>query len=87
MAEFESTDESKALRDYLLSLSLDQIKELQVTMYIGRGDYDAENWVDACEDLPMSDNKEVEIEQLLEKSPLADYLMDGFELLNSKGVI
>lgn len=86
-AAFEETNEAKALNDYLLGLSLEQIKELQVMMYIGRGDYEARDWLQACDDIPMTDNKDVEIEQLLEKTPLADYLMDGFEMLNSKRIV
>jgi hypothetical protein len=85
--DLDQTPEAKALTTYLEALSLDQIKELQVLMYTGRGDYDAREWRRACGELPMSGNKEVEIEQLIEKTPLAEYLMDGFDQINLARII
>jgi hypothetical protein len=56
-------------------------------MYVGRGDYEATDWDGACEDIPMSEDKEGEIDQLLGKACLNDYLADGFESMNSARIL
>lgn len=88
-----SSDEDEAaeapLRDFLDSLDFETVKTIQCIMYLGRdrdydhGDapneilkkqrayFDAVGWTD----------KEIEINQIVEKAPLYRYLSRGFEIL------
>jgi hypothetical protein len=86
-AQLENTSEAKELYKFLSGFSLQQLKELQVMMYVGRGDYEAAQWEQACGHIHMTENKELEIGQLVEKTCLNDYLADGFERLNTARII
>lgn len=93
---FEATPEGKKIEaleieldDYLQSLTFDDVKMLQIVMYLGRDqDYDEslpphliyKNEVDYFERNGWVD-KEVEIKQMTEKLPLAEYLKSGLDIL------
>lgn len=80
----------KALNDYLMNLSFEEIKDLQTLMYLGR-DYDVdENKIPASQyfqelrkdfDTRWKTQK-IEVNQMTEKLPLGDYLTTGLKLLN-----
>lgn len=93
---FEATAEGQKINafaieldDYLQSLDFDEVKMLQTIMYLGRDkDYDKslpphliyENEFNYFEKNGWV-NKEVEINQMTEKIPLADYLKSGLDIL------
>lgn len=93
---FEATAEGQKINalaieldDYLQSLDFDEVKMLQTVMYLGRDqDYDKslpphliyENEFDYFEKDGWV-SKEVEINQMTEKMPLADYLKSGLDIL------
>jgi|SRR5699024_519354 len=96
MLAFEATPEGEKIKalaldldNYLQSLNYDDVKMLQTVMYLGRDQdydkslpphliykkefdhFDKSGWV----------SKEVEINQMTEKVPLADYLKSGLAIL------
>jgi hypothetical protein len=79
-----------ALNDYMVKLSFDDVKMLQTVMYLGRDrDYDKsqtpiEIFNDYLNYLGKNgwNTKEIEINQMTEKAPLADYIRSGLEILN-----
>lgn len=76
LAEDKKDLTSDELKDAINQLEPDQQKELIALMFVGRGDYDKDQWVDA---LKEADNV-VPGERanfLLEKTMLADYLEEG----------
>ncbi|WP_252502693.1 DUF3775 domain-containing protein [Sporosarcina sp. Marseille-Q4943] len=96
MLAFEATSEGRKINElaieldnYLQSLNYDDIKMLQTVMYLGRDqDYDGslhphliyKNEFDYFEKHGWV-SKEVEINQMTEKLPLADYLKSGLDIL------
>lgn len=82
-------DSEEKLLDYLTSLDFEAIKELQVLMYIGRdkpykeisdgmqrfneyfSEFNANGWKDQT----------IEINTLVEKNPLPEYLLEGKKIL------
>lgn len=96
MRAFESTPEGQRINalaiklvNYLQSLDYDDIKMLQTVMYLGRDqDYDKsltphfiyQNEFDYFKKHGWV-SKEVEINQMTEKLPLADYLKSGLDIL------
>jgi hypothetical protein len=74
----EETD----LRDFLNSLPHDQVYQLALIMYLGRGDFDTNDLPANYEALKttFSDPKHA-ASQMMEKAPLADYLEDGIREL------
>ena len=84
---FRWSDVAKALFAYMYSLDYENIKVLQTIMYIGRGDFDPEDG-DDFEDYydfarkhfdaqGWQKDKAIEVRQMFEKLPLAEYLSDG----------
>jgi len=77
----------RALEAYLNALSFDDIKDLQTIMYLGRGDGCEEGSGEyQFQDLRAEfdrrwNTKEIEINQMSEKSPLGEYLIKGKEIL------
>lgn len=80
-----------SLKNYMNSLTFEDIKMLQVVMYLGRErDYDKtlstplEIYNDYFKYIGGNGwhSKEIEINQMREKMPLADYLKSGLEILN-----
>lgn len=78
-----------ALNNYMGSLNFDDVKMLQTIMYLGRDcDYDkTQSPLDIYNDhfgyIGGSGwkTKDIEINQMTEKLPLADYLRSGLEIL------
>jgi len=61
-------------------LEPDQLLELVALMWLGRGDYDAEQWDEACS--AAQDRKTQRTAEYLISTPLvADYLEEGLDLL------
>jgi hypothetical protein len=94
--EFEKTPAGQkirqaelALEQYMTNLSFDDVKMLQTVMYLGRDrDYDQSLsshaiYSDYLQYLGINgwNSKEIEINQMTEKVPLADYLRNGLEIL------
>jgi hypothetical protein len=74
--------EEKELRAFLASLSTEMIYQLLLIMYLGRGDLDAGDLARFYDDLKgMFGNPGYAASQMLDKAPLADYLLDGLEEL------
>lgn len=74
--------EEKELRDFLSTLSEDMIYQLLLIMYLGREDFGPENLGVYYEDLKGSfGDAEHAALQMMDKAPLADYLLDGLEKL------
>lgn len=82
-------EKERLLDDYLMSLPFEDVKMIQTVMYLGRdkdynsshtprqiyedyfGTFDAQGWSD----------KGMEVNQMTDKSPLADYIRDGLAIL------
>lgn len=86
------SNEKKALDDYFNSLDFEIIKILQCIMYLGRDeDYDSSDIPQAIyekqrqyfDDTIGWNTKEIEINQITEKSPvLYNYFINGFKILD-----
>lgn len=80
-----------SLKNYMDSLTFEDIKMLQVVMYLGR-DRDHDKTLSTPLEIYNDyfkyfdgmgwHSKEIEINQVIEKAPLADYLKSGLEILN-----
>lgn len=82
-------EKDKALTEYLDKLDFEQIKILQTIMYLGRDqDYDSNDTPEQIykKQREYFDNlgwneKWMEVEKILEKAPLDQYLKKGLEIL------
>lgn len=82
----------KELFDFLNTLDYEVVKALQVIMYIGRdsfceeedGTYDYEKSRDYFDKQGWNSDKSIEVNQMVEKVHLAEYLKNGFRKLNIK---
>lgn len=73
------------LERFIGSLPFDQVKDLQAIMYLGRGDYDTFN--EARGDLERFGwgDKQVEVKQIAEKSPILEtYLNNGLSRMRKR---
>lgn len=73
------------LERFIGSLPFDQVKDLQAIMYLGRGDYDTFN--EARGDLERFGwgDKQVEVNQIAEKSPILEtYLNNGLSRMRKR---
>lgn len=78
------------LLSYLESLSFEDIKDLQTVMYLGRDeDYSEEETYEErfqnfrkYLDSRGWNSKKIEIRQISQKTPLDEYLLNGFKILN-----
>jgi hypothetical protein len=68
------------LRDAIDGLNLDEREELLALMWLGRGDYGAENWEEALRDARQT-RTESETDYLLGTPLLADFLEEGLSAL------
>jgi Protein of unknown function (DUF3775) len=68
------------LRDAIDGLNLDEREELLALMWLGRGDYSAENWKEALRDARQT-RTESETDYLLGTPLLADFLEEGLSAL------
>ncbi len=70
--------EQRELRDFLGSLPSETIQQLILLMYLGRGDFGADDLPGSYEALKQTFGKsEWAASQMMEKAPLAQYLSDG----------
>ncbi|HWG43256.1 MAG TPA: DUF3775 domain-containing protein [Gemmataceae bacterium] len=77
-----SPPEEKELRDFLLTLSQEMLYQLILIMYLGRGDYGTDDLAGYYEALKGTfGDLEHTASQMMDKAPLADYLLDGLEEL------
>lgn len=83
VGEIESPPEQeKKLIEFLSSLPSDTIYQLISIMYLGRGDFEADELAEHYEVLKNTiDEPEFAISQMIDKAPLGDYLADGLEEL------
>lgn len=89
LKDLEYSGKEKELVELLESLDFESVKIIQTIMYIGRDRYYNES--DEYElryskyreslDLNGWNDKDIEIDQIVEKLPLDEYLKDGFEIL------
>lgn len=91
LEDLEECEEERNLRIYIESLDYETIKTLQVIMYLGRDmDYDREDTPDLIlhkqrkhfDSLGWNKDKDIEVNQMVEKIPLGEYLRNGLEILN-----
>lgn len=88
----EYCNKDKQLDNYLNSLEFEHIKILQTIMYLGRDqDYDSNLIPEEiykeqrkCMDSLGWEEKHIEVNQMLKKLPLAEYLKKGCNILNIK---
>jgi hypothetical protein len=74
--------EEKELRDFLSALSDETIYQLILIMYLGRGDFGTDDLAGYYESLKGTlGDPEHAASQMMDKAPLADYLVDGLEEL------
>ncbi len=88
--DFEMGEKERELFDFLNSLDYEVVKTLQVIMYIGRdsscmekdGTYNYEETRKYFDKRGWNSKKSIEVNQMVEKFRLAEYLKKGFEKLN-----
>ena len=74
--------EEKELRDFLSTLSDEMIYQLILIMYLGRGDFGTDELAEYYEASKGTfGDSEHAASQMMDKAPLADYLLDGLEEL------
>jgi hypothetical protein len=74
--------EEKELRDFLASLPEEKVYQLILIMYLGRGDFATKHLAEYYETLKGTfGDSEQAASQMMDKAPLADYLLDGLEEL------
>lgn len=78
--------ERRKLSEYLESFDDDTVLTIQAIMYLGRdGDYSNESEVEAIISAKKKElgfaTKEIEVDQMVSKAPLSDYLKAGLKLL------
>jgi hypothetical protein len=74
--------QEKDLRDFLSTLSDEMIYQLILIMYLGRGDFGPDDLAGYYQALKGAfGGREYAISQMMDKAPLADYLLDGLEEL------
>jgi Protein of unknown function (DUF3775) len=74
--------EEQELRKFLLGLPDDLVYQMTLLMYLGRGDFGTDNLAESYEDLRGTFTEPGQAaSQMIDKAPLADYLLDGLEVL------
>lgn len=88
--DLEMRGKERELFDFLNSLDYEVVKALQVIMYIGRdsscieedGTYSYEKSRKSFDKQGWNPDKSIEVNQMVEKVHLAEYLKEGFKKLN-----
>ena len=80
LSEIRESLEFIELERLLESLSKEQLAEFLAVMWIGRGDYGAEDWDGIVEEATRSIDDGT-VQYIIEKAPLPEYLRDGLEEL------
>lgn len=79
--------EEEELRAFLATLSDEMIYQLILIMHLGREDFGTDDLARSYEELKgMFGDRESAVSQMLDKSPLADYLLDGLEELRKHNI-
>jgi hypothetical protein len=79
--------EEEELRAFLAVLSDEMIYQLILIMYLGREDFGTDDLASSYEGLKkMFGDREDAVSQMLDKAPLADYLLDGLEELRKHNI-
>jgi hypothetical protein len=85
--DVEPLPKERELRNYLSKLSPDVVYNLTLLMYLGRGDFGADNLQQRKAEIKERFPKpEWAVSQMAGKAPLGEYLEHGVELLRDKGV-
>lgn len=83
LQEEESEDlTARELRDLINDLNVDEAAELVALAWVGRGDFDAEEWNEAVVEARQRRNRRTS-KYLMEMPLLGDYLEDGLEALGA----
>lgn len=83
LAEEESEDlRTEELRALISDLNVDEAAELVALMWIGRGDYDGSEWVEALSEARQRGNKRLAT-YLLGMPMLGDWLEEGLEAIGA----
>lgn len=80
--EEEENLTEEELRELIDDLNVDEAADLVALVWIGRGDYDAEEWADAVNEARQRSNKRTS-SYLLGLPMLADYLEEGLEAIGA----
>ena len=90
LKDLEDNEQEQELISYLYSLPYDDIETIEAIMYLGRNkEYDAaqtpesilKKEIEYCHDLYGEGDKNMAIEYITSKMPLATYLNDGLSIL------
>lgn len=74
--------EEHELGDFLASLDPETVYQLSLIIYLGRGDFDAAELASSYEAIKSTfGTAEIAASQMMEMTPLADYLSDGIATL------
>ncbi len=80
--EKEENLTEEEFRELIADLNVDEASELLAIAWIGRGDYDAEEWLDAVADARLRVNSRL-AGYLLSMPMLGDWLEDGLETIGA----
>lgn len=79
--------EERDLKNFLASLSEDDIFKLALIMHLGRGDFGTDHLEEHYETLKETlENPDWAVAQIMEKASLADYLIDGLAELKRSNI-
>ncbi len=79
--------EETELRQFLAGLLDETVYQLALIMYLGRGDFTVDELAACYDDLKRTFvHPEHAASQMIDKAPLADYLVDGLEELRKHGI-
>lgn len=79
--------EEKDLRQFLDSLDSNLVYQLITVMYLGRGDFEPNDLPSFYEQMKQTfGNAKIAGSQMMEKAPLADYLIDGLNELKQNHI-
>ncbi len=79
--------EEKKLRQFLDRLPEETVYKLALIMYLGRGDFDTSDLTAEYQALRENfDSPSAVIAEMMEKSPLVDYLTEGLAILANQGI-
>ena len=81
LAEYQDDMSYLELRNLINDLEPDQQQDVIALMYIGRGDYDREEWHEAIKQAHLI-KKNQRANYLISKNMLADYLIEGLARFN-----
>ncbi len=79
--------ERPVLRAFLMSLPVATIYAIEFIMYLGRGDFDPDEFLERYEQMSDTlDKPEWDVDHMMGKNPLAMYLSDGVKRLSEANI-